>query len=122
MKIVLTFNQSELEEFSGLIESSQIEELKRVVRLVISKDHPKEYIERKVLEALSDLSGFEIDKIKPSQDLRFDLGLTLYHKKSLKTYFQRVLKDLGSNGSIMVSECEKLKQVKDCITLVNSKI
>ncbi|NAS12285.1 hypothetical protein [Poritiphilus flavus] len=121
-KIVLSMTQNELQEFSTLVESSEIKDLKELVKLVVSKDDPDTFIKRKVYEALSDLSGFDIDDINDDQELKSDLGLTNYHKKSLKRYFQRIVNDLDSDKIITVAECEKLDKVSDCIKLVKSKL
>ncbi|EZH75041.1 hypothetical protein ATO12_09955 [Aquimarina atlantica] len=121
-KIILSLNQKELEKFITIVQGSQIRELDNLVKLVIGKTDKDGYIKRRVYEALSDLSGFEIDYIKDNQSLKTDLGLTIYHKKSLKRYFQRIVRDLKSNKTVTVIECEKLTKVSDCIKLVKSKI
>ncbi|TSE04005.1 hypothetical protein [Aquimarina algiphila] len=121
-KIILTFNKEELNKFEEALGNSGINKLSELVTLVISKDNPEKYITRKVKEALSDLSGFEIEFITLSHNLKTDLGLTNYHKKSLKFYFQRIVKDLDSKKAVTVQECEKLTKVSDCIKLIKSKI
>lgn len=121
-KIILALNKEELNKFEQIIVNSGISELSELVTLVISKDNPEKYIDRKVKEALSDLSGFEIEFIKETHNLKTDLGLTNYHKKSLKIYFQRIVEDLNSKKIVTVQECEKLTKVSDCIKLIKSKI
>ncbi|TYP99231.1 hypothetical protein C7447_102553 [Tenacibaculum adriaticum] len=121
-KIILSLNQEELENFRVLVKNSDLDLLNDLVQLVVLKDDPEKYIKRKVFEALSDLSGFNINVINESQKLKFDLGLTNYHKKSLKIYFQRIVKDLNSTKIISVTECEKLEKVSDCLKLVKSKL
>ena len=121
-KINLSLSESELSEFRLLVDNSQINGLKNLVALLVDKDNIDEYIKRKVYEALSDLSGFDIDKIKDSQKLKIDLGLSSYHKKALKGYFMKILSDLSSEKIITVKECEDLEKVSDCIKLLKSKI
>lgn len=121
-KIILSLDNLELEKFRKLVQSSNLEDLNKLVKLVVQKNDPDSYIKRKVYEALSDLSGFEIDFIKDSHKLKGDLGLTNYHKKSLKTYFQRIVKELGSSKIVTVTECEKLEKVTECLKLIKSKI
>ncbi len=121
-KIVLSLSKSELSEFRFLVNSSQNDDLKKLVTLLVDRDNPDEYIKRKVYEALSDLSGFDIDEINDSQKLKSDLGLTTYHKKALKGYFLKILSDLGSDKNITVKECEELEKVSDCLKLLKSKI
>jgi hypothetical protein len=121
-KIILSLNNAELEVFRELVKNSNLEDLNKLVNLVVQKDDPDSFIKRKVYEALSDLSGFGIDFIKESHKLKSDLGLTNYHKKSLKTYFQRIVKELDSDKIVSVTECEKLEKVTECLELVKSKI
>ena len=121
-KILLSLNKSELSEFRLLVNNSQIHDLKELVTLLIDRENSDEYIKRKVYEALSDLSGFDIDYIEDNHQLKTDLYLNNYHKKALKGYFLRILSDLGSDRIVTVRECEKLEKVSDCVELLKSKL
>ncbi len=121
-KIHLSLNEEELAKFRSLIDQSKIKSLQKLVSTVVDKEDQGAFIKRRVFEALSDLSGVDIAKIKVSDRLKNDLGLTFYHKKALKTYFQNILKELGLDRTITISECENLIKVEDCITLVTSKL
>lgn len=121
-KITLSFNESQLLSFKKLINTSDLDELKAIVNMLAEKDDPKKYVQRKVFEAVSDLSGYDLEKIKESQNLRDDLRFTLYLKRALNPYFLRILRDLGSAKNVTVKECENLKKVSDGISLLNSKL
>lgn len=81
-----------------------------------------EYIKHHVYLALADISGKDYSFISDEKSLKTDLGLSLYHKRSLKNYFQKIVSDLNSNKIITVKECEDLIAVKNCLTLVKSKV
>src|SRR3954464_4507843 len=92
------------------------------------KDDKDEFIKHHVFLALSDISGIEIREIIKAQedgndqDLKFDLGLSIYHKKSLKTYFDNILSELESQKTVSIRECQELEKVSDCMQLINSKL
>ncbi|KQC31339.1 hypothetical protein [Flagellimonas eckloniae] len=121
-KILFSLDADELLELRELLQKSNLAGMQELVDLVVDKGNPDDYIKRKVFEALSDLSGFDIEDINESQNLKLDLGLSLYHKRSLKSYFQKIVKDLKSDKVVKVKECERLGTVKDCIVLVKSKV
>lgn len=121
-KILFSLDPDELLQLRELLQKSNLAGMQELVDLVVDKENPDDYIKRKVFEALSDLSGFDIEDINENQKLKTDLGLSLYHKRSLKSYFQKIVKDLKSDKIIKVKECENLRTVKDCIVLVKSKV
>ena len=83
---------------------------------------PKEKIKARVFNTLSELSEKDQTEIEEQQDLYRDLGLSDYHKKSLKRPFQKIARDFGSSKNIMVKECMALVTVKDSLELVVSKL
>ncbi|CAM1353527.1 MULTISPECIES: hypothetical protein [Tenacibaculum] len=121
-RILLSFDSQELKEFKTVINNSNNQTLQNLVKLVTERQDTDEFIKRKVFEALSDLSNCDIDEIKVDQNLKNHLGLTIYHKKSLKTYFQRIINELNANAIISVRECEILTNVSTCIQLIKSKL
>lgn len=121
-KIILSLNEDELNQFRSFVKESQIKELIELVKLVTEKDDADAFIKRRVFEVLSDRSGIEIESLNESLELKNDLGLTLYHKKSLKIPFQRIVSEMKSTKIITVRECEKLQIVSNCISLIRSKI
>ncbi|AEE48797.1 hypothetical protein [Haliscomenobacter hydrossis] len=121
-KIYLSLTDNDIEVLKTLLSTSQSENLNLLLKLFIDKEDKDEYIRHKVYLSLSDLSGFEPDDFNDNSDLNLDLGLKQYHKKSLKNYFQRIVKDLKSVKIITVKECEALNDVNDCLKLVKSKI
>ncbi len=121
-KVYLSLTDEDIEKLRAIVETGKSDELSSLVKLLTDKEDKAKYIEHHVYLALSDISGFEPDKFNDESDLKYDLGLSLYHKRALKNYFQHIVTELDSDKSITVSECEKLKNVKDCINLVKSKI
>jgi hypothetical protein len=55
------------------------------------------------------------------QDLRYDVGLTTYHKQALKAPFNDIIKKLKYTGHITVEECDALVTIKDCVQLITIK-
>ena len=121
-KIESSLDEIELAELIRLLEKSNIKDLNDLIKLINPADDQDAFIQQKVFASLADLSGFPIDSIQNDQNLKFDLGLTNYHKKSLKTYFQRIVIDMSSDKKVTVSECTNCHIVSDCIDLVNSKV
>jgi hypothetical protein len=121
-KIYLSLNDNDIEALKTLVLASESGNLSSQFKLLIDKENKNEYIKHNVYLALSDISGFETDDFNDTSDLKLDLGLTLYHKRALKNYFQKIVTDLNSVKYITVKECEELKIVSDCLNLVKSKI
>jgi hypothetical protein len=121
-KIYLSLSDNDLEKLKALAHSSEQSDLGSMFKLLINKDDKDEYIKHNVYLSLSDISGFDPDDFNDKSDLKLDLGLSLYHKRALKNYFQKIVTDLGSTKLITVKECEELKKVNDCTKLVKSKI
>jgi hypothetical protein len=121
-KIYLSLTDEDLEKLRALVDARESDDLNDLIKMLIEKEDKDKYIRHHVYLALSDISGFEPEKIKDDSDLKFDLGLGLYHKRALKSYFQNIVSALHSEKIITVAECENLKKVKDCLKLVNSKI
>lgn len=121
-KIYLSLNEEELEKLKTILENSPEHQLESVLNLPPAKVNKEEYIRYYVYKSLSDLSGYKTSQIKDENNLKADLGLSLYHKRALKSYFQKILSDLDSPQIILVKECENLAKVKDCINLVKSKL
>lgn len=121
-KIYLSLTDNDIQDLKTLILASESDNLNSIFKLLIDKDDKHEYIRHKVYLALSDISGFEVDDFNDNSDLKLDLGLSLYHKRALKNYFQKIVTDLNSIKTISVKECESLKKVNDCLKLINSKV
>jgi hypothetical protein len=121
-RVYLTLTDTEIESLKNLLKSSTNSNLNSLVKLQIEKENKDEYIQHNVYLALSDISGIPTDEISNSNDLKLDLGLSLYHKKALKSYFQNIVNALNSTKKISVTECSDLKKVIDCIKLVKSKV
>lgn len=122
-KVTLFLNESELLELRNFInDESNSQNLNNQIQLSIERNNLEDFVKRKVFEELSSLSGFEIQDIKESQNLKDDLGLRIYHKKALKIPFQRIVWNLNSSGIITVSECASLVTVINCINLIKSKL
>ncbi|HSI76515.1 MAG TPA: hypothetical protein VK957_11480 [Lunatimonas sp.] len=121
-KVYLSLTDEDLEKLKAFAESGESDELSAMIKLLTDKKDKAQYIAHQVYLALSDISGFEPDKFNDESDLKYDLGLSLYHKRALKNYFQNIVTELNSDKTITIPECENLKKVKDCLTLVKSKI
>lgn len=121
-KIYLSLSDKDIEKLKAIIEARESDSLNILFKLLIDKDDKDKYIKHNVYMALSDLSGFEIGKFNDNSDLKLDLGLSLYHKRALKNYFQNIVTDLGAVKIVSVKECEELKKVSDCLKLVKAKI
>ncbi|WP_158858474.1 hypothetical protein [Lunatibacter salilacus] len=121
-KVYLSLTDEDLEKLKAVVESGESDDLNKLIKLLTDKEDKNKYIEHHVYLALSDISGFEPEKFNNDSDLKYDLGLSLYHKRALKNYFQKIIAELDSDKTITVSECEKLKKVNDCLKLVKSKI
>lgn len=121
-KIYLTLTDSDIEALKTLVLTSESNNFNSLFKLLIDKENKDEYIKHYVYLALSDISDFEIDEFDDNSDLKLDLGLSLYHKRALKNYFQKIVTDLNSVKTITVKECEDLKKVSDCLKLVKSKV
>lgn len=121
-KIYLSLTDKDIETLKTLVSARESDNLNSLFKLLIDKEDKDEYIKHNVYLALSDISGFSPDDFNDNSDLKLDLGLSLYHKRALKNYFQKIVYDLGSQKMISVKECEDLKKVNDCLKLVKSKI
>lgn len=121
-KIYLSLTDNDIEELKSLVFASESKNLNSLFKLIIDKEDKDEYIKHNVYLALSDLSGFEPDDFNENSDLKLDLGLSNYHKRALKNYFQKILTNLNSSKIITLKECEDLKTVNDCLKLLKSKI
>lgn len=127
-KIFLTLTNEELVAFQALVNKNATDRVSALVNLQIDKEDSDEFIKQRVFLALSDLSGLDIQTIEQGQqngndaDLKLDLGLSLHHKKSLKSYFDSILADLKSTKIVTVKECESLAKVSECLKLVKSKL
>lgn len=121
-KIYLSLNDSDIETLKTLVLASESDNLNSLFKLLIDKEDKDGYIKHNVYLSLSDISGFKIDDFNDYSDLKFDLGLSLYHKRALKNSFQKIVTDLNSVKTISVKECEDLKKVSDCLKLVKSKV
>lgn len=121
-KIYLSLTDNDIETLKTLIATRESDNLNLLFKLLIDKEDKDEYIKHNVYLALSDISGFGTDDFIDDSDLKLDLGLSLYHKRALKNYFQKIVAELSSLKIITVKECEDLKKVSDCLKLVKSKI
>jgi len=121
-KVYLSLTDEDLEKLKAIGESGESDDLSSLIKLLTDKEDKNKYIAHQVYLALSDISGFEPEKFNDDSDLKYDLGLSLYHKRALKNYFQNIATALDSDKTITVSECEKLIKVKDCLNLVKSKV
>ena len=121
-KIYLSLSDNELDKLKTLLDNSSSNELGSILNLPPGKENQEEYIRFYVYKSLADLSGFKTTDFNDKSDLKSDLGLSLYHKRALKNYFQKIVTDLGSSKIILVKECENLVKVNDCIKLLKSKI
>lgn len=121
-KIYLLLTDNDIKVLKILALASESTHLTSLFKLLIDKEDKDKYIKHNVYLALSDISGFETDDFNDNSDLKLDLGLSLYHKRALKNYFQKIARDLNSVKIITVKECEDLKKVSDCLKLVKSKV
>lgn len=121
-KIYLSLTENDIGKLKALVETNGRSKLTSLVRLLVDKKDKDKYIKHHVYLALSDISGLDPDDFSDMSDLKLNLGLSLYHKRALKNYFQRIVKNLNSVKLITVKECEDLKKVSDCLKLVKSKI
>ena len=120
--IYLSLTDIELNKLKTLLENSPAHDLNEILKLPPGKENQEEYIHFYVYKSLSDISGFKTSDFNDNSDLKSDLGLSLYHKRALKNYFQKIVEDLDSSKIILVKECENLVKVSDCIKLVKSRI
>ena len=120
--IYLSLLDIELDKLKTLLEYSPTHDLDENLKLPPGKENQDEYIHFYVYKSLADISGFKPSDFNDNSDLKSELGLSLYHKRALKNYFQKIIEDLGSSKIILVKECENLAKVSDCIKLVKSKI
>lgn len=116
---------AQLEQLKELLSAKDKQKLDEI--LAESKEtgtdpSPKEKIKARVFNTLSELSGKDQSEIQEPQDLYRDLGLSEYHKKSLKRPFQKIIEDFGSSKNILVKECMALITVNDSLELVTSKL
>ena len=118
----MCIRDSEVETLKALVEKKESKELNSLFSMLVDRKDSDQYIRHYVYLSLSDISGFSPDLFNDNSDLRFDLGLGLYHKRALKNYFQKIVSDLNSTRIITVKECEDLKKVRDCLKLIKSKI
>lgn len=119
------FTSEQLEQLSALFSKEDLQKLNAIIAKPVEVPEElssTEKVKERVFEILASLSGVSQTEIKESQDLYRDLGLSTYHKKSLKRPFQKIVEDFGSNKNILVKECAALKKVKDCLDLVTSKL
>jgi hypothetical protein len=121
-KIYLSLSDYDLEKLKALVHTSEQSDLSSMFKLLINKDNKDKYIKHNVYLSLSDISGVDTDDFNDNSDLKIDLGLSLYHKRALKNYFQKIVTDLDSTNLITVLECEELKKVSDCTELVKKKV
>ena len=121
-KIYLSVTDSDIDQLKTFLPTLKSDNLNSLFNLLIEKEDVDEYIRHYTYLALSDMSGFEPNDFEDNSDLKFDLGLSLYQKRALKNYFQKVTNDLGSQKNITVKECEDLKKVIDCLKLIKSKL
>jgi len=120
-KFYLSLDDNELKSLQALI-SDESNTLNNLFENFINIQDQDAYVKHHVYLSLSDISGFNIDDFDNNSDLKIDLGLSMYHKKALKNYFQKIVKELNSINIITVKECEGLIKVNDCLKLVKSKI
>lgn len=120
-KIHLSLTESDMMLLKDIVTKRSPDNLNSLLELLVEKEDEDEYIRYNVYLALSDISGYSIDDFEDDTNLKSGLGLSLYHKKALKNYFQSIADDLGFSKVITVRECEELKKVSDCLTLVKSK-
>ncbi|WP_131694665.1 hypothetical protein [Dyadobacter tibetensis] len=121
-RINLTLSDAEVKLLLSLIKDTDLEGLKTALNTLAGRADQEAYIRQQVYQALSDLSGYQQEAFNDSSDLKADLGLSNYHKRSLKNYFQNTIESLGSKEVIAVKECETLTKVIDCLNLVNAKL
>lgn len=121
-KIVITVEETDIPMLQVFINDQGSEVLQSSFTAAIGEAARDDVIRYKVFVALSDLSGYDISYISEGQDLALNLGLTLYQKRALKSYFNTILQELGGSANVSVRECEQLMKVRDCLNLVKSKL
>lgn len=121
-KITLLYEDNDLPLLQNLVQGAASDTLKKSLAVALGIAAPQDAIKHKAYAALSDISGYDIATINDEQDLTADLGLSSYHKKALKNYFNRILEELGSQNTVTIGECQALKKVKDCTKLIKSKL
>lgn len=119
-----SFTPEQLEQIRNLLPKEKQEELSNILsESSLNKEiGPEEKVKERVFNILAELSGFDQSEIFETQDLYRDLGMVEYKKKALKSPFQKIVKENGSDEVIQVKECKALKTVQDCLDLVNSKL
>ena len=122
-KLRLVLDESGIKDLVSLIHSADNQSLKDALSFLTEagKENKDEFIKYQVKYALSDLSGVPIKSIQDTDNLRYDLGLAAYHKRSLQAYFTDILIDLGSSKGVSVRECEACEKVSDCVKLLKEK-
>jgi len=82
----------------------------------------EQYIKHQVFIILSTIGSKKYEELNEDQNLKYDLHLTIYHKRALKGSFEDILKEMGSSKTISYVDCEKLEKVSDCIALLRGKL
>lgn len=123
-KLHLSLSEPEIRELLSLVSTMRSSSLLDQIRLQLEPDpnNPDPYIREKVYFALSDMSGLPTERIKDSDNLERNLGLSRYQIRALRDNFQQIVKDLGSDATIYIYECDALKRVTDCLEIIKSKL
>lgn len=120
-----SFTPEQLEQFKKFLNAEGKQKLNEFITETDQAQNEltsNEKVKDRVFKALAEVSGKDQNEIRESQDLYRDLGLSIYHKKSLSRPFQKIVEDFGSDKKVLVKECGALIKVKDCLDLVSSKI
>lgn len=120
-KIYLQLSEEDSELLNLIISKSKSSLLQNLYQKSTDRNDEDNYIRYHTFLALSYMSGYNVNDFDENSDLKFDLGLTIYQKRALTNAFQDIVKSLHYSNNIIPSECEKLKKVSDCITLIKSK-
>lgn len=75
-------------------------------------------IKRKVIHNIAIVSGDNETKIKESDKLESDLGITIDRRGALAPGFKKIAQKYRPQATVNKTECKKLKTVKECIDLV----
>lgn len=81
-----------------------------------------EYIRFQIFSIIAYHSGYEVEEIEPSQNLKFNLGINNTEKWIFRRKFNELIHELGGNKFTSKTECVNCTFVQDCLDLVKSKL
>jgi enoyl-[acyl-carrier-protein] reductase (NADH) len=107
-------------ECPSLLENKDL--MKNLFDKMRARIKQEQYIKHHVFIVLSTMGSKRYEELNEDQNLKYDLHLTIYHKRALKSSFENILKEFGSSKTITYDDCEKFEKVSDCIALLRGKL